>query len=209
MAQPVRLWHDKKSRDIQESKADLFAIIKTTEKLERAYVRDAVGSAEYEVACERLIQQFKVLWSAVKDQVPDVERFMSEMNMQCPMAASRLLHSGLPATIEHQSKQRTNDPDSVSVAESVQHFITCMDALKLNMVAVDQICPILSDLLNSLTKIQTLPADFGPKTKVKEAYQKLYQKSANYELPEEDVRQLLYDLESSYNVFLATLKNRS
>lgn len=31
---------------------------------------------------------------------------MSEYNMQCPLAATRLLHSGMPATIEHKSKQR-------------------------------------------------------------------------------------------------------
>lgn len=47
--------------------------------------------------------------------MPDVERFMSEYNMQCPMAATRLLHSGLPATIEHKTKQRSNDPESASV----------------------------------------------------------------------------------------------
>jgi hypothetical protein len=43
--------------------------------------------------------------------------------------------------------------------------------------------------------------------KIREAYQRLYQKPANYELPDEDVRQLMYDLESSYNMFLAALKS--
>ena len=49
--------------------ADLYAIIKTTEKLERAFVRDAIGAEEYEEACGRLIGQFKVLWSSMKDSV--------------------------------------------------------------------------------------------------------------------------------------------
>ncbi len=31
---------------------------------------------------------------------------MSTYNMQCPLAANRLIHSGLPATIEHKSKQQ-------------------------------------------------------------------------------------------------------
>jgi hypothetical protein len=48
-----------------------------------------------------------------------------------------------------------------------QHFITAMDALKLNMVAVDQLCPILNDLLHAMNKVSSLSADFGPKTKVK------------------------------------------
>jgi hypothetical protein len=34
-------------------------------------------------------------------QVPDVQAFMAEYNMQCPMAAKRLIYSGLPATVEH------------------------------------------------------------------------------------------------------------
>jgi hypothetical protein len=39
-----------------------------------------------------------------------------------------------------------------------------------------------------------------------EWYQRLYQKPANYQLPEEDTRQLLYELESSYNAFLSVLR---
>lgn len=34
-------------------------------------------------------------------QVPDVQQFMADYNMQCPMAAKRLIYSGLPATVEH------------------------------------------------------------------------------------------------------------
>ena len=37
----------------------------------------------------------------LKLQVPDVEKFMAEYNMQCPMAAKRLIYSGMPATVEH------------------------------------------------------------------------------------------------------------
>jgi hypothetical protein len=49
--------------------ADLYAIIKTTEKLERAFVRDAINAEQYEEACGRLIGQFKVLWASMKDTV--------------------------------------------------------------------------------------------------------------------------------------------
>ena len=52
------------------------------------------------------------------------------------------------------------------VAETVQHFITAMDALKLRMVAVDQLCPILSDLITSMSKVQSLPLDFAPKVSI-------------------------------------------
>ena len=89
-------------------------------------------------------------------QVPDVEQFMATYNMQCPMAAKRLIHSGMPATIEHNVRPRMDSTAStaIAVAESVQHFITAMDSLKLNMVAVDQIYPLLSDLVQSMMKVR-------------------------------------------------------
>ncbi|KAG0501511.1 hypothetical protein HPP92_001583 [Vanilla planifolia] len=40
----VKLWNDKREREMFDSFADLYAIIKTTEKLEKAYVRDLVSS---------------------------------------------------------------------------------------------------------------------------------------------------------------------
>jgi VPS28 protein len=49
--------------------AELFAIIKTTEKLERAYIRDKAHPKEYEEACQRLITQFKTLHDAVRSTV--------------------------------------------------------------------------------------------------------------------------------------------
>ena len=49
--------------------ADLFAILKTTEKLERAWTQDAISAADYELACTKLIAQFKTLWATLRDTV--------------------------------------------------------------------------------------------------------------------------------------------
>lgn len=49
--------------------ADLFAILKTTEKLERAWTRDLISAKEYEPLCAKLIAQFKTLWSTLRDSV--------------------------------------------------------------------------------------------------------------------------------------------
>lgn len=45
-----------------------------------------------------------------------------------------------------------------------------MDSLKLNMVAVDQIHPLLSDLMQSLNRVPSLPADFQGKAKIRDWY---------------------------------------
>lgn len=80
---------------------------------------------------------------------------------------NRLVRIGVPSTIEHASKGN-NGNDSRYVAETVSHLITLMDALKLNMAAVDQMHPLLSDLLVSIAKVSGLPNDFEGKIKVKE-----------------------------------------
>lgn len=200
-----RLWNNKKEQELYENLADLYAIIKATEKLERAYVRDDVNAQDYEKACEKLIAQYKTLWGSMRTSVPNVEQFMSDYNMQCPMAATRLIHSGLPATIEHR-KRPADSSSARAVAETVQHFITAMDSLKLNLVAVDQVCPILSDLIQSMSKIESLASDFQPKEKIKAWYSKLYKMPASHELSEQEVRQLLFELESSYTEFISTIK---
>ena len=178
-------------------------------------------------------------------QVPDVQAFMAQYNMQCPMAAKRLIYSGLPATVEHGAPRASvGAPNAaVAVAETVQHFITAMDSLKLNMVAVDQIYPVLSDLMQSMNKVQdgvngvahglvgvetgraarscpaaqsphasptplqipSLPADFSGKVKTRAWVSKVHALPASRELGDDDVRQLLFDLESSYNDFMATI----
>lgn len=53
----VVLWKDQKEREFYESFAELYAIIKTTERLEKAYVKDIISAADYEPACLKLIAQ--------------------------------------------------------------------------------------------------------------------------------------------------------
>ncbi|XP_057499908.1 vacuolar protein sorting-associated protein 28 homolog 2-like [Actinidia eriantha] len=165
----VKLWNDKREREMYENFAELFAIIKATEKLEKAYVRDIISPAEYEPECQKLIAHFKTLASTLKDTVPSIERFHDTYKMDCPAALNRLLTSGVPATVEHRAATAMSATTSAAtVAECVQNFITAMDSLKLNMVAVDQVHPLLSDLSASLNKLTILPVDFEGKTKMKE-----------------------------------------
>lgn len=204
----VKLWNDKREREMYENFADLYAIIKATEKLEKNYVRDVISSHDYEPECMKLIAQYKTLTSTLKDTIPSVERFIDTYKMDCPAAVNRLITSGVPATVEHRSASYASGNTSASiVAECVQNFITAMDALKLNMVAVDQVHPVLSDLLASLNKLSILPVDFEGKVKMGEWIGKLVKMGAADELTEHQSRQLQFDLDSSYNMFMALLPN--
>ncbi|KAJ3006389.1 Vacuolar protein-sorting-associated protein 28 [Thoreauomyces humboldtii] len=134
--------------------ADLYGIIVATEHLERAYIRDAIPAQEYTPACLKLIAQYRTALNLVSPHLPTITTFMQTYRLHCPAATRRLLEIGVPATIEHAT---TSDPSSANsskhVAETVQVFITLMDSLKLNYVAVDQIHPQLSDLIQSLNNV--------------------------------------------------------
>jgi ESCRT-I complex subunit VPS28 len=173
-------------------------------------VRDAVPAAEYEAAAERLIAQFRTLFETLRSDVPDVAAFMAAHGVQCPMAVKRLIYSGLPATVEHGAggPGRGGDRErggAVAVAGAVQAFITAMDSLRLNMVAADQVHPLLTELAAALGRVGTLPPDWGGRARVRRWVAKVHAMPAAAELPPDDVRQLLFDLESSYNDFMATL----
>lgn len=82
-----------------------------------------------------------------------------------------------------------------------------MDSLKLSMVAVDQIHPLLSDLLQSLNKI-SLSGTFDGKSKIKEWLILLNNMKATEELDDSQVRQLLFDLENAHTCFYRCLSEK-
>ena len=67
---------------------------------------------------------------------------MARYQMTCPRASARI-RDGAPATTMHRSGETMNE--TVTVAETVQFFITAMDALKLGQDAVDEIQPLIGN----------------------------------------------------------------
>lgn len=112
------------------------------------------------------------------------------------------LKAGIPATSEHKTGQAD---DGKTVADIVQHFITSMDNIRLKMNSVDMLMPYLTDLLDALNRYQKLSPDFIGKVKVKEWITRLNAMKASDELSEEDSRQLLMDLDTSYSTFTKSL----
>merc|ERR1712007_262250 len=103
--------------------------------------------------------------------------------MDCPAAVNRLLVSGIPATVEHKAQSSDMGMGTaVAVAECVQHFITAMDSLKLNMVAVDQVHPPLNDILTALSRVPQLSPDFEGKVKMRDWISRLNKMTAADEL---------------------------
>ncbi|KAH3744730.1 ESCRT-1 complex, Vps28 subunit [Pelomyxa schiedti] len=206
ITEEVRLFTTAREREMYSNKADLFAIIKTMEHLEKAFVRDLIAPTEYEAACKNLITQYKGALVVVASDVPDVAVFMKEYGLECPAAVQRF-KVGVPATIEHGKSVPSRDGSNNArvVAETVQSFITAMDAVKLGVSDVDQLFPLLTELLECITKNVNLPQDFEPRQKVTTWLKTLNAMKASDKLSEEDSRQLMFDLEQGYSQFHKSL----
>ncbi|KAI9230536.1 MAG: vacuolar protein sorting-associated [Piptocephalis tieghemiana] len=206
---PVQLWSSRRERDVHDHRADFYAILLSTEQLERAYLRDAITHAEYSEACAKLITQFRTAKTLLEeDGRMNVEEFIRTTRLHCPAATHRLLTCGYPEPLVTQGKDGRDEgqgPRSAKhIAETVQHFITLMDALKLNLVAADAVHPLLGELASSLASASP-SLDYPPLLKVREWLIQVNGMRASEELDAEQVRQLLFDLESAHTAFYRSL----
>jgi ESCRT-I complex subunit VPS28 len=174
--------------------ANLFAIVKTAEALEKAYARDAVTADAYRQEMFKLISHFKSARELTREHVSSMAQFLAEYQL-APGAGLARLEQGFPS-VEKKDNGKT-------IAEAVQHFISLMDALRLNMVAVDQVQPLLQDLVEAVEKCSFVDAGGH---KLKAWLSKVSGMPANAELDAESVRQLLFDLDTSYSSFHKALK---
>lgn len=89
------------------------------------------------------------------------------------------------------------------ILEATQDFITFLDALKLGLLAKDQLHPLLSDVIQSVNKVTD--KDFEGRGKIVQWLITLNQMKATEEVSEEKARELELDMNSAYQGFKATL----
>jgi ESCRT-I complex subunit VPS28 len=203
----IKLANNRNERFLNDNLSDLFAILVATEHLETAYVRDCISNEEYNAACTKLIAQYRTAKEAIRDAVPSVAAFMEQFNLRAPAAFNRLEKIGVPATIEH-GDHKQDKKQEVAVAATVHHFITTMDLLKLEMYAVDEVQPHLSDLMENLNNVSTLKPDDVAKERVKHWLILLNEMRASDQLQADQARQMLFDLDKAYNAFLKHLEKK-
>ncbi|XP_058802314.1 uncharacterized protein LOC131670611 [Phymastichus coffea] len=198
----VKLYKNAREREKYENQADLYAVVNTLQHLEKAYIRDCVTPKEYTAACSKLLVQYRAAFKQVQsDQYPTIDAFARAFKLDCPAALERIKEDR-PITIK-DDKGNT----SKCIADIVSLFITIMDKLRLEIKAMDQLHPDLRDLMDTMNRLSILPSDFDGKQKVAEWLQTLNNMSASDELSDTQVRQLIFDLETSYNAFNKVLHN--
>src|SRR6187402_3210940 len=127
--------------------------------------------------------------------------------MEVPRATERI-RIGLPSTVTVPSINTTTSGNGGSngtlILEATQDFITFLDALKLGLLAKDQLHPLLSDVIQSANKVTD--RDFEGRGKIVQWLITLNQMKATEEVSEDQARELELDMNSAYQGFKATLK---
>lgn len=192
----VKLYRTAREREKYDNMADLYALINTLQNLEKAYIWDCITPQEYTAACSKYLVQFKVAFKQVQnDDYPTVDSFVRKFRLDCPAALERIKEDR-PITIK-DDKGNT----SKCIADIVSLFITLMDKLRLEIKAMDELHPDLRDLVDSMNRLALIPESFEGKEKVATWLATLNSMQASDELTESQVRQLVFDLESSYAAF--------
>lgn len=202
---PINLFESSREREDLDNLGDLYSIIMATESLERAYARNATTREEYTSECNKLISQFRVAERVALGKSMTAETFMQVYQLDCPRAADRLLKIGVP---EQMISNVESHKTAITVAETAERFITTMDALKLETSAVDELQPLLSDLMNALSTLPDTPNEFEPNRIVQSWLQKLNLMRAVDEIDEADSRQLYMDLDAAYQDFKRYLSDK-
>ena len=126
--------------------------------------------------------------------------------MEVPRA-TKLIKSGLPSTVtapsHAASTSNSGGSNGTLILEATQDFITFLDALKLQLLAKDQLHPLLSDVIQSVNKVTD--RDFEGRGKIVQWLISLNQMKASEQLSEDQARELELDMNAAYQGFKATL----
>jgi len=202
----VKLADSSLERDLLDSLAELYSIIRTLDGLEKAYQKDALPENEYTSLCTKMIKQYQSLLSDsnVEREFKDLDSFMREWDITCPRAAETL-RAGLPRTSTYapqapqQHSAQSAGPSAGVLMAATENFITFMDALKLNYVSKSTLHPLLSDVIQSVNKVTD--KDFEHRGKIIQWLITLNQMRTTEELSEEQAHDLAFDMEQAYNGF--------
>jgi ESCRT-I complex subunit VPS28 len=208
----VKPYDTTSERDLIDSLAEIYSIIRTLDGLEKAYIKDALPETEYSDLCNKLLKQYRSILSdeSVNREFGDLDGFCREWEIECPRAKERLRVGLSSVDTLTTSKATPTAPVQTQgtlsgslILTATENFITFLDALRLSMVSKSALHPLLSDVIQSVNKVTD--QDFEHRGKIIQWLITLNQMKTSEELSEEQARDLAFDMEQAYNGFKAII----
>lgn len=203
----VKLADSAAERDLIDSMAEIYSIIRTLDGLEKAYIKDALPENEYSDLCSKLLKQYRSILNDenVSREFVDLDTFTRKWDIECPRAKERL-RVGLTAdevlTVQKVAPGSTAPVATASgslILVATENFITFLDALRLSMTSKSALHPLLSDVIQSVNKVTD--QDFDHRGKIIQWLITLNQMKTSEQLSDEQARDLAFDMEQAYNGF--------
>lgn len=199
----VKLFEGSRERERYTNLADLFACITLIDKIDHIYTTGGITPDEYTRECKTLLGQYKTMAEALSlsDKIED---FMDEYRMECAMARKRIA-IGVPITTEHGAGGAGKDQRNIF--EVGELFITINDQFQMGAedgLPVDEVLPLLRDLLSAINKISRLPSSFS-KSEIVALLAELNGMAATDHLEEAKLRELALVLDQCHANFKNTL----
>lgn len=126
------------------------------------------------------------------------------------------LDKGIPASLERRPGSVRPRNEKYLLFELSEHFITLVDALKLGCKLVEELFPLIHQLIGCLRCIQlqhTTSAEYPLMSpvlnKLEGWHLKMEKMAAHDKLEEADIRQLAMDTEAAYGSFKTFLRKQS
>lgn len=221
----IKLFTTPHDRDLYDSLSVLFSILVSLDFLESFHLRDSITPEAYHSRCQKLISQYTSYSATLnKSDYSDVDDFCKKYKVHYPLAVARL-KAGVPAPdilfspspppvptpivvepVASVPERVAKSARPAKVAETVQNFITLMDALKLSFRAKDQLHPLLSDLMSSITPSEDeSEVELEGRGKLVKWLIRINQMKVSEEIDEEEARELFFEVEGLYGEYLKTL----
>lgn len=202
--EPERLHSHPDERDVYDDMSAVFSLLTAMERLENMWARrGAIAQDEYELQCEKLIQQYAVLRPSTERSIPNLDEFIARFECKAHMARARL-KAGVPSTVVVPGAAAGKPKDlgkfSMRCTEQFHQLVTCIETGQLE---VGLLLPELASLAKSLETTCRMTGksnvEFNDKLKVWK--DRLNSISASSSLSLEDAAQLKLDLDTSYIEF--------
>ncbi|CAG9323574.1 unnamed protein product [Blepharisma stoltei] len=186
-------------KSIFENEAIIYSIIRTLEPLEKAYLNEKISEDEYHTLCKRLINQYKTISDSLDQSYPGLLPFMQkyQLDTSCRLALKRL-QVGMTAAEIHGG---SDAPQMSVIINATQSLITANNALQLNITTVDQLQPLIQEVVTCLGRVKGVPASFTGSAKMQDWLRTLSSMRAYDSLSEEQGRQLEFDIDQAYRDF--------
>lgn len=198
----IKLCRTPQERERHDNMADCYSIINTLQCLEKAYIKDAVTSKEYTAACSKLLCQYKAAFKQIDKEFASGEQFLRKYRFECPAAIGRI-NEDRPITIK-DDKGNTH----ASISDIVSTFITITDRIKLGMRSMDELLPDLRELQETMSRLTILPSSYEGLDRVRKWIDTMDKMKASDTLDDDSIRQLTFDMETSFNEFNKILRDK-